>query len=108
LARQIGDEILAKFRPDPVEVGERLRLLRFAFGHRQQTSMVNLSGLSRDHPALEQLGAGTERPDSLPGPPISMKTKVTLDWIYWGERGNLTVSMAELLDGTVIPPTTRS
>jgi transcriptional regulator with XRE-family HTH domain len=96
-------------RPNPVEVGQRLRLLRFALGHRKQTSMV---AFLRRPTVTVQHWNNWERGRSFPpihmARLIAMKALVTVDWLYWGERGGLPLNTVELLDRTEVPPTTRS
>jgi hypothetical protein len=85
-------------RPDPADVGARLELLRHALGHRKQTTMVAFLG----PPITPQHWNNWKQGKAVPSAPqarhIAMKTRVTMDWIYWGDRAGLPVNVAELLD----------
>lgn len=85
-------------RPDPEEVALRLQLLRLALGHNRQSAMVAFL----DGPVSAQHWNNWERARNVPTTAqarhIATKTRVTVDWIYWGERGGLPLNMVELLD----------
>lgn len=87
-------------KPNPAEVGPRLKLLRHALGHEKQTTMVAFLGL----PVTTQHWNNWERERNVPttgqARHIAMKTRVTVDWIYWGERAGLPLHIAERLDQT--------
>ncbi len=90
-------------RPNPEEVGRRLRLLRYALGHERQTSMVAFLG----RPVTIQHWNNWERGRNVPtvsqARHVAMKTRVNVDWIYWGDKANLPFSMVELLERTEVP-----
>jgi len=85
-------------RPVPEEVGARLRLLRQALDHDRQTSMVAFLGKPITVQHWNNWERGRSVPSSAQARHIAMKTRVTVDWIYWGERAGLPVQIADLLD----------
>lgn len=68
------------------DIARRLSVLIEALGH-NQTSFATLVGISQ--PALNNYLKGIRRPDVDVAIAIAIRTGVTLDWLYRGERAGL-------------------
>jgi len=77
-----------------IDIGRRLQALLTALGH-NQTSFAQLVGISQ--PALNNYLKGIRRPDIDVAIQIQLRTGVTLDWLYLGDRAGLPSRMMEVL-----------
>lgn len=69
-----------------LDIARRLVALRDALDL-NQGSFAQLVGISQ--PAMSNYEKGLRRPDLDVGIAIQLKTGVTLDWLYLGDRGSL-------------------
>lgn len=76
------------------DIARRIVALRESLGH-NQGSFAALVGVTQ--PAMSNYEKGLRRPDLDIGIAIQMKTGVTLDWLYLGDRGSLPGRLLALL-----------
>lgn len=76
------------------DIARRIAALMSALEH-NQTSFANLVGISQ--PALNNYLKAIRRPDLDVAIQIQMRTGVTLDWLYLGDRSGLSSRLLELL-----------
>lgn len=76
------------------DIATRLRALLAALGQ-TQTGFAQLVGISQ--PALNNYLKGIRRPDIDVAIQIQLRTGVTLDWLYLGERSGLPAHLLEKL-----------
>lgn len=84
--------------PNPEEVGRRLRHLRLAWNFSKQVAWVKFLGEPITTSQWNNWEKAQSIPDMIRARHVAMKAKVTTDWIWWGDRAGLPVSMALLLD----------
>lgn len=80
--------------PSNTDIARRLVTLRETLGH-NQSSFANLIEVTQ--PAINNYEAGFRRPSIEVAVKIRIKTGVTLDWLYLGEREGLSGRLLSLL-----------
>lgn len=86
---------MAENRDKYSDVGERLARLRVALGHPTDASFAAYLDISPQK--LSNYLRGASRPDLMTAMSIVKRTRVTLDWIYYGEEGGLSLQLVDLL-----------
>ncbi len=76
------------------DIARRVEALMTSLGH-NQTSFALLVGISQ--PALNNYLKGIRRPDIDVAIQMQLRTGVTLDWLYLGDRSGLPSRLLELL-----------
>lgn len=76
------------------DIARRLLALSKALGH-NQSSFAQLVEVTQ--PAMNNYQRGIRRPDLDVGIKIQMRTGVTLDWLYLGDRSGLPARLLALL-----------
>lgn len=76
------------------DIGRRITALREVL-QLNKTAFANL--IETTQPAVSQYESGTRRPDLDVAQRIRMRTGVTLDWIYEGDRSGLPLRWANAL-----------
>lgn len=76
------------------DIAKRVEALMISLGH-NQTSFALLVGISQ--PALNNYLKGIRRPDIDVAIQMQLRTGVTLDWLYLGDRAGLSARLLELL-----------
>lgn len=82
----------------PDEVGERIRILRVAFGFKTQAAFAEHIGAKRGEVAAWE--SGGRRPSIEKAEPIVERFRVTLDWLFLGNSAKLDHDVATLLADT--------
>lgn len=77
-----------------LDIGMRIQALMVALGH-NQTSFAVLVGISQ--PALNNYLKGIRRPDIDVAIQMQLRTGVTLDWLYLGDRSGLSSRLLSIL-----------
>jgi transcriptional regulator with XRE-family HTH domain len=77
------------------EIGERIRDLRMAMGYTNASLFAKWVGWTPQQ--LSNYERGTKRPEVTMATTLCIKTGVTLDWIFRGERSGLPLHVAELI-----------
>lgn len=78
----------------PEDIGRRIVTLREAMGL-NQAAFAKLVDISQ--PSIANYESGLRRPELDKGAQIVLKTGITLDWLYLGERQGLSARLLELL-----------
>lgn len=76
------------------DIGMRIQALMAALGH-NQTSFALLVGISQ--PALNNYLKGIRRPDIDVAIQMQLRTGITLDWLYLGDRSGLPSRLLSIL-----------
>ena len=76
------------------DIAKRLNALISALDH-TQTSFAHMVGITQ--PGLNNYLKGIRRPDIDVAISIQMRTGVTLDWLYLGDRSGLSARLLEML-----------
>ena len=76
------------------DIARRVEALMISLGH-NQTSFALLVGISQ--PALNNYLKGIRRPDIDVAIQMQLRTGVTLDWLYLGDRAGLSARLLEAL-----------
>ena len=76
------------------DIARRIEALMTALDH-NQTSFALLVGISQ--PALNNYLKGIRRPDLDVAIQMQLRTGVTLDWLYLGDRAGLSARLLEML-----------
>ena len=76
------------------EIGKRITAVREMLG---MNKTAFAAFLDVTQPAISQYEDGKRRPDLDVGIRIRLRTGVTLDWIYEGDRGGLPIRLANSL-----------
>ena len=76
------------------DIARRVEALMISQGH-NQTSFAHLVGISQ--PALNNYLKGIRRPDIDVAIQMQLRTGVTLDWLYLGDRSGLPSRLLESL-----------
>lgn len=76
------------------DIAKRLLALSKALGH-NQTSFAQLVEVTQ--PAMNNYQKGIRRPDLDVGIRIQLRTGVTLDWLYLGDRSGLPARLLAIL-----------
>lgn len=84
--------------PDKAEVGRRLGILRRALGYERQNKMTAFLGERISPQQWNNYERGSSLPTIANARFIAMKCRVTVDWLFWGERAGLSVQMSDMLD----------
>jgi DNA-binding XRE family transcriptional regulator len=80
--------------PSNTDIARRLVVLRDALGH-NQSSFAKLVEITQ--PAMNNYESGLRRPSLEVAIKIRVKTGVTLDWVYLGQREGLPARLLSLL-----------